>query len=72
MLQKSQCDLPRVKLPQAFLLQGRVSWTDLSFYCEFLSTSFFFFKHTHTETCRHICLYNVLATHSEEDIHVTC
>lgn len=42
MLQKSQCDLPHVKLPQAFLLQGRVSWIDLSFYCEFLSTSFFF------------------------------
>lgn len=52
MLEKSQCDLLHVKWPQAFLLQGSLmdnSAIHLSFYCELLST-FFFFKHIHTET----------------------
>lgn len=55
MLEKSQCDLLHVKWPQAFLLQGRVSWITVPFIYLF-TVSFwvlFFFLNIYTQRHTH-------------------
>ena len=57
MLEKSQCDLLHVELPQSFMLQGRVSWITVPFIYLFIVSFwvlFIFLKtYTHTDTDRH-------------------